>query len=42
LEAFELHQEMHKDLDEKIAYLSVKTEENSIRISALEDKIKCV
>ena len=42
LEAFELHQEMHEDLNEKIAYLSVKTEENSIRISALEDKIKCV
>ena len=42
LEAFQLHQEMHQDLNEKISYLSVKTEENSIRISALEDKVKCV
>lgn len=42
LEAFQLHQEMHQDLNEKISYLSVKTEENSIRISALEDKVKYV
>lgn len=41
-EAFELHQEMHKDYDEKNSYLSLKVEEDSIRISALEDKIKFV
>lgn len=41
-EAFELHQEMHKDYDEKNSYLSLKIEEDSIRISALEDKVKFV
>ena len=41
-EAFELHQEMHKDYDEKNAYLSSKTEENSMRISVLEDQIKFI
>ena len=40
LEAFELHQEMHQDLDEKISYLSVKTEENSIITCVRPSKIK--
>lgn len=39
-EAFELHQEMHKDYDEKNSYLSAKVEEDSMRISVLEDQIK--
>jgi len=41
-EAFELHQEMHKDYDDKNSYLSSKVEENSMRISVLEDQIKFV
>lgn len=41
-EAFELHQEMHKDYDEKNSYLSSKVEENSMRISVLEDQMKFV
>lgn len=41
-EAFELHQEMHKDYDEKNSYLSSKVEENSMRISILEDQMKFV
>ena len=41
-EAFELHQEMHKDYDEKNAYLSAKVEEDSMRISILEDQMKFI
>ena len=41
-EAFELHQEMHKDYDDKNSYLSSKVEENSMRISVLEDQMKFV
>lgn len=41
-EAFELHQEMHKDYDEKNSYLSSKVEENSMRISVLEDQMKFI
>ncbi len=41
-EAFTLHQEMHKDYDEKNSYLSSKVEENSMRISVLEDQIKFI
>ncbi len=39
-EAFELHQEMHKDYDEKNSYLSAKVEEDSMRISVLEEQVK--
>lgn len=41
-EAFELHQEMHKDYDDKNSYLSLKVEENSMRISVLEDQMKFI
>ena len=41
-EAFELHQEMHKDYDDKNSYLSLKVEEDSMRISVLEDQIKFI
>ena len=41
-EAFTLHQEMHKDYDDKNLYLSSKVEENSMRISVLEDQIKFI
>ena len=41
-EAFELHQEMHKDYDEKNSYLSLKVEENSMKISILEDQMKFI
>ena len=41
-EAFELHQEMHKDYDEKNSYLSLKVEDNSMRISVLEDQMKFI
>ncbi len=41
-EAFELHQEMHKDYDDKNSYLSLKVEEDSMRISILEDQMKFI
>ena len=41
-EAFELHQEMHKDYEEKNSYLSAKVEEDSMRISVLEDQMKFI
>ena len=41
-EAFELNRKLQDDRNEKVAYLSEKTEEHSIRIVALEDKIKAV
>ena len=41
-EAFELNRKLQDDRNEKVAYLSEKTEEHSIRIAALEDKIKAV
>ncbi len=42
LEAFDLHLQRHKDYDEKNSYLSSKVEENSIRISVLEDQMKFI
>jgi len=41
-EAFELHLEIHKDYDEKNSYLSSMVEENSMRLSVLEDQIKFI
>lgn len=42
LEAFDLHLQMHKDCDEKNSYLSAKVEEDSMRISILEDQMKFI
>lgn len=41
-EAFEMHQQLHKEYDEKLSYLSIKTEENSMKISVLEDQMKFI
>ena len=41
-EAFELHRQLHKEYDEKLSYLSIKTEENSMKISVLEDQMKFI
>lgn len=41
-EAFDLHKQMHQDYDEKNSYLSLKVEEDSMRISVLEDQMKFI
>ena len=41
-ETFELNKKLQDDRNEKVAYLSKKTEEHSIRISALEGKMKAI
>ena len=41
-EAFELNREMFKDYVDRNSYLSAKVEENSMRISVLEDQMKFI
>ena len=41
-EAFEVNRKLQEDEHEKIAYLCEKIEEHSIRITALENKMKVV
>ena len=41
-DGYKANRELLEDRNDKISYLSIKTEENSIRISALEEKMKTV
>ena len=41
-DGYKLNRELLEDRDEKISYLTIKTEENSIRISALEEKMNAL